>query len=392
MVLLKRLNPFAKSVTSIAKTADTSQTSPTHQPQPITNPFFLPTFNDQQSLKLWASFIAFFSLICIVLELSVTTNVEVLSRYIVKTVVITTMIVSGEMWFIANSVKRFKDFSWRSKKITNYLLGTVFIIVPMLSLFARLLLFLLVGYELSVTELMVEIISNTLLAFFMMVILLTYFNMLYRDVKRAELNSQQKLIEQNEQLKARITPHFFFNMLNTMQYLIETDPYEAEMMIRHISNLYRVSFDETREIALLDEIALCESYLSIEKYRFDKKLNVTWQLPDEELLYDMVITSLSLQMVIEKLIVLIVENTTEAIALLIAIDWQDDWVKVDISIELPIASHQILRQDIHQTLSFNSQIAILRQFYGEMATIDYQLTAPLLITQIRYPLKDVAVF
>lgn len=392
MVLLKRLNPFAKSVTSIAKTADTSQTSPTYQPQPINNPFFLPTFNDQQSLKLWVSFIAFFSLICIVLELSITPNVEALGHHIVKTVVITTIIVSGEMWFIANSVKRFKDFSWRSKKITNYLLGTVFIVVPMLSLFARLLLFLLVGYELSVTELMVEITSNTLLTFFMMVILMTYFNMLYQDVKRAELNSQQKLIEQNEQLKARITPHFFFNMLNTMQYLIETDPYEAELMIRHISNLYRVSFDETREIALLDEIALCKSYLSIEKYRFDKKLNVTWQLPDEELLYDIVITSLTLQMVIEKLIVLIVENTTGAIAPLIAVDWQNDWVKIDISIELPSASHQILGRDIRQTLSFNSQIAILRQFYGETATIDYQLAEQLLITQIRYPLKDVAVF
>ncbi|MBR7551314.1 hypothetical protein KC220_22500, partial [Mycobacterium tuberculosis] len=92
---------------------------------------------------------------------------------------------------------------------------------------------------------------------------------------------------------------------------------------------YRVSFDETREIALLDEMALCESYLSIEKYRFDKKLKVTWQLPDEDLLYDMVITSLSLQMVIEKLIVLIVENSTDPIHITISIDWQNDVAKID---------------------------------------------------------------
>ena len=90
----------------------------------------------------------------------------------------------------------------------------------------------------------------------MIAVLLTYFEIQYQNIRRVELRTQQKLIEQNEQLKARITPHFFFNLLNTMQYLIETDPYEAERMIRHISNLYRVSFDETREIALLDEMAL----------------------------------------------------------------------------------------------------------------------------------------
>lgn len=73
-----------------------------------------------------------------------------------------------------------------------------------------------------------------------------------------------------------------------MQYLIESDPYEAEVMVRHVSTLYRVSFDETREIALMDEIELCESYLVNGKYRFDSKLKVTWQLPDADLLYDMV--------------------------------------------------------------------------------------------------------
>lgn len=392
MRLLEHLIPSAKSSASITKIKDASQTSLTHIEEPFSSTFFLPSLNDKQTLKLWASYVIFFSLISIITQLTFTTDSNLVIRHTVETVVITIMIVSGEMIFISNSTKKFREFNWRAKKITQYLLSTTFTVVPALNLLGRLILYLALDYELSLVELIVEIVGNTIFAFLMITVLLTYFEIQYQNIRQVEQRTQQKLIEQNEQLKARITPHFFFNLLNTMQYLIETDPYEAEVMIRHISQLYRVSFDDTREIALLDEIQLCENYLSIEKYRFDKKLKVTWHLPDEDLLYDMVITSLSLQMVIEKLIVLIVENTTEAIHLEITINWQNDLARIDIEIALPKSTYQMIGQDIRQKLSFNSQVAILRQYFGEEATIHYELAGQLLITKICYPLKDVAAF
>lgn len=392
MRLLELLIPSAKSRASIAKTEDTSQISLKSIEEPLTSAFFLPNLSEKQTIKLWASYIAFFSLVSILTYLTFTNDISLIIRHSIETVVITSLVVTGEMVFVANSAKKFKEFNWRSKQITAYLLSTSFIIVPVLSLLGRLILFFTLGYEVSLNALILETIVNTLFAFLMIAVLLTYFEIQYQNIRRVELRTQQKLIEQNEQLKARITPHFFFNLLNTMQYLIETDPYEAERMIRHISNLYRVSFDETREIALLDEMALCESYLSIEKYRFDKKLKVTWQLPDEDLLYDMVITSLSLQMVIEKLIVLIVENSTDPIHITISIDWQNDVAKIDIEIELPATTYQLICHDIHQKLQFNSQLAILRQYFGDEASIHFELSGYLLVTQIRYPLKDVAAF
>ena len=392
MRLLEHLNTYAKSSPSIAKSEAFSQTSPTRLDEPMSNFFFLPNLKDKQTFRLWISYISFFSLISIITQLTLTTDTQVIIRYIIETLVITTIIVSGEMIFVANSAKKFNEFNWRAQQISRYLLSMSLVIVSVLSLLGRLLLFLAFDYEVSLIQLIIETIANTLFTFLMIVILMTYFEIQYQNIRRVEQRTQQKLIEQNEQLKARITPHFFFNLLNTMQYLIETDTDEAAVMIRHISNLYRVSFDETREIALLDEIELCESYLSIEKYRFDKKLKVTWQLPDEDILYDMVITSLSLQMVIEKLIVLIVENSTEAIHIVITIDWQNDVASIDIDIELPKATYQIMRQEIHQTLRFNSQVAILRQYFGREAAINFQFSKTALLTQIRYPLKDVAAF
>lgn len=388
MVPLKIRNLFTKSRGSIAKTDGASQIAPS-QSNALSDTFFLPTFNDKQTLKLWLSYVVYFSLFGIISQLSYNTDADTLIANIIKTLINCTVIVTGEMLFIANAVKKFKALNWRSRQISQYLLTTVFVVVPILSLLVQILLNIILKTPFHLEPILLEILVNTLLTFSTIAILLIYFNLQYQHIRRVESINQQRLIEQNEQLKARITPHFFFNLLNTMQYLIESDPYEAEVMVRHVSTLYRVSFDETREIALMDEIELCESYLSIEKYRFDSKLKVTWQLPDADLLYDMVITSLTLQIVIEKMIVLVVEMTTEPICIDIAITWQNDVAKIDILTRLSPTIYQQIHKAIRTKLSFGSQIDILRQYYGDKATIVYYIDEHALDVTIQYPLKDV---
>lgn len=388
MVPLKIRNLFTKSRGSIAKTDGASQIAPS-QSNALSDTFFLPTFNDKQTLKLWLSYVVYFSLFGIISQLSYNTDADTLIANIIKTLINCTVIVTGEMLFIANAVKKFKALNWRSRQISQYLLTTVFVVVPILSLLVQILLNIILKTPFHLEPILLDILVNTLLTFSTIAILLIYFNLQYQHIRRVESINQRRLIEQNEQLKARITPHFFFNLLNTMQYLIESDPYEAEVMVRHVSTLYRVSFDETREIALMDEIELCESYLSIEKYRFDSKLKVTWQLPDADLLYDMVITSLTLQIVIEKMIVLVVEMTTEPICIDIAITWQNDVAKIDILTRLSPTIYQQIHKAIRTKLSFGSQIDILRQYYGDKATIVYCIDEHALDVTIQYPLKDV---
>ncbi len=388
MVPLKIRNLFTKSRGSIAKTDGASQIAPS-QSNALSDTFFLPTFNDKQTLKLWLSYVVYFSLFGIISQLSYNTDADTLIANIIKTLINCTVIVTGEMLFIANAVKKFKALNWRSRQISQYLLTTVFVVVPILSLLVQILLNIILKTPFHLEPILLDILVNTLLTFSTIAILLIYFNLQYQHIRRVESINQQRLIEQNEQLKARITPHFFFNLLNTMQYLIESDPYEAEVMVRHVSTLYRVSFDETREIALMDEIELCESYLSIEKYRFDSKLKVTWQLPDADLLYDMVITSLTLQIVIEKMIVLVVEMTTEPICIDIAITWQNDVAKIDILTRLSPTIYQQIHKAIRTKLSFGSQIDILRQYYGDKSTIVYYIDEHALDVTIQYPLKDV---
>ena len=177
-----------------------------------------------------------------------------------------------------------------------------------------------------------------------------------------------------------------------MQYLIEVNPKQAEVLIKHVSNLYRNSFESVREIALLDEIALCKEYLSIEQYRFDDKLLVQWELPDEDMLYDMVIVSRTLLQVIEKTIVLVVENSSSMIELVISILWLDDRVRIAVKANLPETITLVVNDSPYAVFDYTNLNEILRQYYGAKAQVTVEHKQAWLITHIEYPLKDVAMY
>ena len=126
MRLLELLIPSAKSRASIAKTEDASQISLKRIKEPLTSTFFLPNLSEKQTIKLWASYIAFFSLVSILTQLTFTHDISLIIRHSIETVMITSLVVTGEMVFVANSAKKFKEFNWRSKQITASLLWSQF--------------------------------------------------------------------------------------------------------------------------------------------------------------------------------------------------------------------------------------------------------------------------
>ncbi|WP_227673895.1 histidine kinase, partial [Psychrobacter sanguinis] len=140
-------------------------------------------------------------------------------------------------------------------------------------------------------------------------VFLLYFLRRYRETNALKQSFEQKLSAQNDVIKARIAPHFFFNTINTLVSLIESNPARASALLQHVSALFRASFNGAREISFEEEIALCEHYLAIESSRLADKLEVSWQLPDEDVMYDMVITALTLQSVLEKMLLNVVEMT-----------------------------------------------------------------------------------
>ncbi len=76
-------------------------------------------------------------------------------------------------------------------------------------------------------------------------------------------------------LRAQINPHFLFNSLTTIGYLINTAPEKAFQTLMKLTKLLRESFRQNSEFSTLgEEIELIENYLEIEKARFEERLEV----------------------------------------------------------------------------------------------------------------------
>lgn len=98
-------------------------------------------------------------------------------------------------------------------------------------------------------------------------------------------------------LQARIRPHFLFNSLNTAAELTHYDPEAAENAILALAALSQAAMKAGKSTSLKDEIALTQQYISLEKWRFGERLQVSWQLPIE--LPDLSIPCLTLQPILE---------------------------------------------------------------------------------------------
>lgn len=84
-------------------------------------------------------------------------------------------------------------------------------------------------------------------------------------------------------LRAQINPHFLFNALTTIGYLVQTSPERALGTLYRLTELLRaVLRPSANELApLADEIEIISAYLAIEHERFDERLRVTIDVADD---------------------------------------------------------------------------------------------------------------
>ncbi len=84
-------------------------------------------------------------------------------------------------------------------------------------------------------------------------------------------------------LRAQINPHFLFNALTTIGYLIQTAPDKALDTLLRLTSLLRGVLRRTEGefVTLGEEISLIEAYLDIERTRFEDRLRVLIDVPTE---------------------------------------------------------------------------------------------------------------
>jgi len=105
--------------------------------------------------------------------------------------------------------------------------------------------------------------------------------MLKAEAER-HLLSKQAAEAELKVMQAQIEPHFLFNTLASVQYLIETDPPRAGEMLGHLLAYLRTAMPQLRATSttLGKEIDLAEAYLNILRMRMGDRLNFTVDVPD----------------------------------------------------------------------------------------------------------------
>jgi two-component system LytT family sensor kinase len=118
--------------------------------------------------------------------------------------------------------------------------------------------------------------------------------------ERDKLEAQMQLkIAELENLKNQLNPHFLFNSLNSIRSLTISDPKLAREAITKLSDLLRISltYKGLQDILFEEELDLVKDYLSLEKIRYEDRLNYHFEISKKIL--NALIPPMALQLLVE---------------------------------------------------------------------------------------------
>lgn len=96
------------------------------------------------------------------------------------------------------------------------------------------------------------------------------------DKSKSEQLEKAKAQAELEALKNQIDPHFMFNSLNTLSYLIENNIAKAKQFNDNLAEVYRyILLHKDRHLVMLsEELAFAEKYFSLIKIRFGNSISL----------------------------------------------------------------------------------------------------------------------
>lgn len=196
-------------------------------------------------------------------------------------------------------------FNWFNKpirKIVALLIAVSFFTIPISSV-------MLIGwYHLFKNGLVNwQVVNTSTLIIMICVLFITHVYETVFLVKESE--SEMLKNEQLERAKAeavlqalknQIDPHFMFNSLNTLSYLIEEAPAKAREFNEHLADIYRyILQNKTRDLVMVgEEIIFLQDYFSLQKIRYENAVTLQINI-DDDVLEQFVIPPISLQILAE---------------------------------------------------------------------------------------------
>lgn len=133
----------------------------------------------------------------------------------------------------------------------------------------------------------------------------TFKMMIQRIRELINQNYAKQLVIRESELKAlqaQINPHFLYNTLDSINWLAKVNRQtQISQMVESLGFLLRSSLDDgTSLITLKSELDIIRSYVTIQRFRFEERLNFELEVPEEYL--DALIPKMTLQPLLENAI------------------------------------------------------------------------------------------
>lgn len=192
-------------------------------------------------------------------------------------VMLAALIWEGNRYLLFRTRKRFTWFDKPIEKLILLLLNNVFYTSP-LTVAWLCLWYRLAGFEkVSWDVIQIVVLINVICVLFVTHVYETVFMVKEQQgeqLKNAEL-SRAKAEAELAALKNQIDPHFMFNSLNSLSYLISQDQQKASLFTENLAEVYRYILSQKDQTLVLleDELEFTHKYTELLHLRFGKALH-----------------------------------------------------------------------------------------------------------------------
>jgi sensor histidine kinase YesM len=179
----------------------------------------------------------------------------------------------------------FKD-ELAAKKYLLMVALNVFYTAPVTFLFLLLWKLVFLSYEVTWNSMFITVVVNVVCVIFVTNIYEKVLHAKWAELERTKLEQLEKakVLAELEALKNQLDPHFMFNALNTISFLIENDVTKAHAFIDNLAEVYRyILRSKDKDLVLLhDEIIFMQAYQSLMEIRYEQSFMVDMRLVDEQ--------------------------------------------------------------------------------------------------------------
>ena len=193
-------------------------------------------------------------------------------------IALATLIWQGNRYLLFRTRKRFTWFDKPIEKLILLFMNNIFITSPLtiawLCLWYRWLGFDVIKWD----NILVVTLVNVICVLFVTHVYETVFMVKEQQgeqLKNAQL-SKAKAEAELEALKNQIDPHFMFNSLNSLSYLISTDSSKAILFTENLAHVYRYILSQKDQslVLLEDEFDFMDKYAQLLRLRFGNALEI----------------------------------------------------------------------------------------------------------------------